>query len=50
MMIVYPEGVWYGALDERAVDRIVEEHLVGGDVVEEHVRKPAFHEISVERP
>ncbi len=29
VMVVYPEGVWYGNLDEDAIDRIVEEHLEG---------------------
>lgn len=44
MMIVYPEGIWYSALDEWVVDRIVDEHLVSGRIVEEYVRKPECHE------
>lgn len=35
--VVYPEGVWYHSVDEEAVDRIVDEHLVGGRVVEDLV-------------
>jgi (2Fe-2S) ferredoxin len=31
-MVVYPEGVWYGVSGPRAVERIVEDHLVGGGV------------------
>jgi len=38
LMVVYPEGVWYGALDEAALDQIVEAHFVEGRVVEENVR------------
>lgn len=33
--VVYPEGVWYGGLDEDAVERIVEEHIEGGVPVED---------------
>ncbi|MDR0571028.1 MAG: (2Fe-2S) ferredoxin domain-containing protein [Clostridiales Family XIII bacterium] len=33
--VVYPEGVWYGNLDEKAVEEICERHLEGGTPVEE---------------
>lgn len=32
---VYPDGVWYGACDDEAIDRIVHDHLLGGRVVDE---------------
>lgn len=34
--VVYPEGVWYGALDEKAVEKIVEQHLENGEIVTEY--------------
>ena len=30
VVVVYPEGVWYGVIDESDVEEIVTEHLVGG--------------------
>ena len=35
--VVYPEGTWYRHVDAKAAERIVDEHLVGGRVVEEHL-------------
>ena len=35
--VVYPEGTWYRGVTEEVLDRIVDEHLVGGNPVEEYV-------------
>jgi (2Fe-2S) ferredoxin len=32
--VVYPEGIWYRLPDEAAVDRLVDELLIGGRVVD----------------
>jgi (2Fe-2S) ferredoxin len=34
MVVVYPDDVWYAEVDVNAAGRIVEEHLIGGRVVE----------------
>lgn len=35
--VVYPDGVWYHSVAGEVLDRIVQEHLVEGRVVDEYV-------------
>jgi len=36
-LVVYPEGTWYGGVDEAKLDRILREHIVLGRPVKEWV-------------
>ena|GEM_PF-234654 len=46
LLVVYPDGVWYHSVDEAVLDRIVNEHLINNQPVEEFI----FHQLDETSP
>ena len=51
IMVVYPEGIWYGGMTAERIPRFVQEHLVDGKPIEEWIfaRNPLPNENAAAR-
>ncbi len=39
ILLVWPDGIWYGEVDEKRMDLIVSQHIVGGTPINEWIIK-----------
>ncbi len=47
---VMPDDVWYGRCTPEVLEQIIQDHLIGGEVVEQYVIAPMTASVSSPRP
>ena len=37
LLVIYPDGVWYGSCTPKVIEQILQKHVIGGEIVDEYV-------------
>jgi len=50
ILVVYPDGVWYHSVTPEVIERVLQEHVLGGQIVQEYLLALPERETGGDRP